>query len=190
MMMRVLWKAMLLSAFAAPAIGQTPLSLTTTGSPQSQAAKPPAETTAPRPNAAQGAAPSTQPPVTADPNAPASTTVGFPVFPGAQFLAAYDAGKGQRYYIFGATAGYVELVKWYQTQLRDRGDEVFAAPATHMFAQRFREETMAFPPGVTVKDWTYGGSKGYPNPKLGAQPARFPSIIMIVPPLPPEPTAR
>ena len=24
---------------------------------------------------------------------------------------------------------------------------------------RFREETMAFPPGVTVKDWTWGGSR-------------------------------
>jgi hypothetical protein len=47
---------------------------------------------------------------------------------------------------------------------------------------RFREETMAFPPGVTVKDWTWGGSQGYPNPKLGGQPARFPTIIMIVPP--------
>ena len=40
---------------------------------------------------------------------------------------------------------------------------------------RFREETMAFPPGVTIKDWTSGGSPGYPNPKPGAQPARFPT---------------
>ena len=45
---------------------------------------------------------------------------------------------------------------------------------------------MAFPPGVTVKDWTWGGSQGYPNPKLGAQPQRFPTIIMIVPPPPPH----
>jgi hypothetical protein len=41
---------------------------------------------------------------------------------------------------------------------------------------------MAFPPGVTIKDFTTGGSPGYANPKAGAQPARFPSIIMIVPP--------
>jgi hypothetical protein len=43
---------------------------------------------------------------------------------------------------------------------------------------------MAFPPGVTVKDWTWGGSQGYLNPKLGGQPTRFPTIIMIVPPQP------
>ena len=47
---------------------------------------------------------------------------------------------------------------------------------------RFRDETMAFPPGVTIKDWTWGGSQGYPNPKPAAQPARFPTVIMIVPP--------
>ena len=49
---------------------------------------------------------------------------------------------------------------------------------------------MAFPPGVTVKDWTWGGSQGYPNPKLGAQPARYPTIIMIVPPPPARPRRR
>ena len=40
---------------------------------------------------------------------------------------------------------------------------------------RFREETMAFPPSVTVKDYTWGGSAGYLNPKRGAQPQRFPT---------------
>jgi hypothetical protein len=49
---------------------------------------------------------------------------------------------------------------------------------------------MAFPPGVTVKDWTWGGSQGYPNPKHGAQPARFPTIIMIVPAPPAAPAQR
>jgi len=47
---------------------------------------------------------------------------------------------------------------------------------------RFREETMAFPPGVTIKDYTWNGSPGYLNPKKNGQPARFPSIIQIVPP--------
>jgi hypothetical protein len=46
---------------------------------------------------------------------------------------------------------------------------------------RFREETMAFPPSVTVKDYTWGGSQGYLNPKRGAKPARFVTIIQIVP---------
>jgi hypothetical protein len=46
---------------------------------------------------------------------------------------------------------------------------------------RYREETMAFPPGVTVKDYTWGGSQGYINPKRGAQPDRFPTIVQLVP---------
>jgi hypothetical protein len=108
------------------------------------------------------------------------------VYPGAQFLGSYDAGRGQRYYLFGATASFAELVGYYRTQTGERGDLVFKDPPTHMFTggtlARYREETMAFPPSVTVKDWTSGGSAGYPNPKLGAQPQRFPTVIMIVPP--------
>jgi hypothetical protein len=49
---------------------------------------------------------------------------------------------------------------------------------------RFREQTMAFPPSVTVKDYTWGGLQGYLNPKAGANPARYRTIIQIVP-LPP-----
>ena len=42
--------------------------------------------------------------------------------------------------------------------LKDRGELVFDAPAMHMFdTGRFREEAMAFPPSVTVKDYTWGG---------------------------------
>jgi len=37
---------------------------------------------------------------------------------------------------------------------------------------------------VTVKDYTRGGGKGYLNPKRGAQPTRFKTIIMIVPVVP------
>ena len=35
---------------------------------------------------------------------------------------------------------------------------------------RFREEAMAFPPSVTVKDYTWGGKGGYLNPIRGGQP--------------------
>ena len=109
----------------------------------------------------------------------------FPVYPSAQFLSAYDAGRGQRYLLYGTTASFAEMVAYYRTQLSDKGDLVFREPPTHVFeVGRFREETMAFPPGVTVKDWTWGGSQGYPNPKPGAQPARYPTILMIVPPPP------
>ena len=104
------------------------------------------------------------------------------MYPTAQFLASYEAGRGQRYYMFGTTASFADIVSYYRSQLMDGGDVVFKEPPTHMFdVGRFREETMAFPPGVTVKDWTWGGSAGYPNPAPGGQPARFPTIIMIVP---------
>ena len=84
------------------------------------------------------------------------------------------------------------MVGYYRTLLKERGNQVFEEPPTHMFeVGRFREETMAFPPGVTIKDWSWGGSAGYPNPKAGAQPARFPTIIMIVPaPTAPTPNRR
>jgi len=125
------------------------------------------------------------PAASSDPVAPRPEEVYFPVYPMAQFLAAYDAGRSQRYLLYGTTATFAELVAWYRVQLNEKGDQVFREPPTHVFEiGRFREETMAFPPGVTVKDWTWGGSQGYPNSKPGAQPARYPTIIMIVPPPP------
>ena len=52
---------------------------------------------------------------------------------------------------------------------------LFETPPTHQFEiGRFRDETMAFPPSVTIKDYTWGGSAGYPNPKRGAQPRALP----------------
>ena len=108
--------------------------------------------------------------------------LGAPIFTGAQFLASYDAGQGQRYYLFGTTGSFAEVVAFYRTALRNRGDVVFEEPATHMFEiGRFREESMAFPPGVTVKDYTWGNLKGYANPKPGGQPERFPTVIQMVP---------
>jgi hypothetical protein len=122
-----------------------------------------------------------------DASAPSASEVGFPIYPAAQFLASYDAGRGQRYYIYGATAPFADVVTYYRTQLDERGSLVFKEPPTHMFeVGRFRDETMAFPPGVTVKDWTWGGSAGYLNPKPKSQPQRFPTIVMIVPPGPQE----
>jgi large subunit ribosomal protein L6 len=41
-----------------------------------------------------------------------------------------------------------------------------------------------FPPGVTIKDFESDVSKGYPNPKAGVQPERFPTVIQIVPVVP------
>lgn len=108
--------------------------------------------------------------------------LGFPLYPSAQFITSYDAGRGQRYYLFGSDVPFAGLVKYYQSALKNKGTLVFEAPATHIFEiGRFREETMAFPPGVTIKDYTWNGSPGYLNPKTGGEPARFVSIIQIVP---------
>lgn len=117
------------------------------------------------------------------PRLPNEASLGLPIYPSAQYLTSYDAGQGQRYYLFGSNAGFAELVAYYKNLLRDKGELVFDAPPTHMFeVGRFREEEMAFPPGVTIKDYTWNGSTGFPNPTPNALPARFRSIIQIVPP--------
>ena len=104
------------------------------------------------------------------------------MYPSAVFLTSYDAGRGQRFYIFGAAVPYPDLVNYYKTVLKQKGDELFEAPPTHFFETgRYREESMAFAPSVTIKDFTYGGSAGYPNPKKGGTPDRFPTVIQIVP---------
>jgi hypothetical protein len=109
--------------------------------------------------------------------------LGAPIYPSAVFLTSYDAGRGQRFYIFGATVPFADLVGYYKTVLKTKGDELFEAPPTHQFeTARFRDESMAFAPSVTIKDYTFGGSAGYPNPKKDGTPVRFPTVIQIVPP--------
>ncbi len=155
-----------------------------TPAPQRPAAPPPPAT---KPGAPPTAAPATPPVTTPRPEKPAEAppseaVLGVPVYPGAQFIASYDAGRGQRYYIFGTTAAFVDLVGYYKTVLKRNGNMVFDVPATHTFeVGRFRDETMAFPPGVTVKDYQTEVSAGFPNPKPGGTPARFPTLIQIVP---------
>jgi hypothetical protein len=117
-----------------------------------------------------------------DEPAPTEAVLGAPVYPNAQFLRSYDAGRGQRFYLFGAQASFVEIVNYYRTILKQRGELVFERPGTHMFeTMRFREELMAFPPGVTVKDYAGTGSAGFPNPRPGGEPERFATVIQIVP---------
>ena len=147
-------------------------------------ANPPRPAPAPPQTAAPPVAPTPAPPAAPVPSddTPSEVTLGFPVYPNAQFIASYDAGRGQRYYLFGTELRFVDMVKYYQSALKNRGTLVFDAPATHVFEiGRFREETMAFPPGVTIKDYTWNNSAGYLNPKRNGQPARFPTIIQIVP---------
>ena len=114
--------------------------------------------------------------------APTDASLGLPIFPSAEFIASYDAGRGQRYYLFGTNNSFAQIVEYYKTVLKQRGELVYDEPPVHMFeVGRFREETMAFPPGIAVKDYGWAGSAGYLNPKRGAEPARFKTIIQIVP---------
>ncbi len=173
------YAAMAITAvLSSPASGQTPQPFPRPGAtpaPQTSAPSAPPARPAPAPPAAQPQSP-------VAPGEPTTATLGFAIYPAAQFVTSYDAGRGQRYFIFGTTAAFADVVTYYRTQLKERGTLVYEEPPTHMFeVGRFRDDTMAFPPGVTVKDWTWAGSQGYPNPKPAAQPAHFPTIIMFVP---------
>jgi hypothetical protein len=113
---------------------------------------------------------------------PTERVLGVTVYPGAVFLTSYEAGKGQRFYLYGSTAGYTELLAYYRTLLKQRGTTVFDNPPTHIFeVGKYDENAMAFPPSVTIKDYTSGGNGGYLNPKPGQSPERFPTVIQIVP---------
>ena len=182
-MVRV-WIIGLLLIASVSAQAQTPRPFPGTAPPA------PAAAPAPRPAAPAAQVPAAQQPP-ANAGDPTAATLGFPIFPSAQFIASYDAGRGQRYYLFGSTTPFAELVTYYRAQLKERGALVFEEPPTHMFeVGRFRDETMAFPPGVTIKDWTWGGSQGYPNPRRGVEPLRFPTVIMVVPAPPAAAPAR
>jgi hypothetical protein len=146
----------------------------------------------PRPGEPKPASPS-QPPAVAPPapstpaqpvssDAPTEAMLGVPVYPGSEFIASYDAGRGQRYYVFGTNAGFADIVNYYKNVLRQKGELVYEEPLIHQFdIGKYREDTMAFPPSVTVKDYTWGGSAGYLNPRRGKSPDRYKTIIQIVP---------
>ena len=158
-------------ALAAPPQGQpVPQPFPRPGSPPVQA---------PPTRPAQPSSPATTPAADA---APTEAMLGVPIYPGAQFITSYDAGRDQRYYLFGSAGSFVDLVAYYRTLLKQKGDLVYDVPATHEFdVGRFDDKTMAFPPGVTIKDFQSDVSEGFPNPKPGGRPARFPTIIQIVP---------
>jgi hypothetical protein len=141
--------------------------------------------------AAQAAPPAARPAATPSPlvaalfpeEAPPSEAVlGVTVYPTAQFLGSYDAGRGQRFYLYGTTAGFSEMVAYYRTLLKQKGSAIFDTPPVYIFETgKYDDNTMAFPPSVTVKDYTADGNGGYLNPRPGASPERFPTILQIVP---------
>ena len=173
----MLLAALAVSALLAPSTQQLPVP-----QPFPRPAPQPAQPAAQPPPATPPAAPPQRPASRRPEAQPTEATLGIRIYPGAQFIASYNAGRGQRYYVFGSDKSFVELVSYYRIALKQMGELVFDVPATHEFdVDKFDEDTMAFPPGVTIKDFQSDISRGYPNPKPGGQPARFPTIIQIVP---------
>lgn len=107
---------------------------------------------------------------------------GTPVYPSAEFIDSYDAGLGQRYYLYGSNAPYADVVTYYKNTLKNGGREIYKAPAMQQFdLGKFQDDAMAFPPSVVVKDYTWNGSAGY-LAAVGTTEKRYRTIIQIVPP--------
>ena len=168
---------LLVHAFVIAMLAQTPQPFPKPGAPRPAAPAAPPVSQAVQPPRQPAPGPNDVPPT--------EVMLGVSIYPGAEFVGSFDAGKGQRYYLFGSNTSFLELVNYYKTTLKQKGELIFEEPAIHQFdIGKYKEETMAFPPSVTVKDYTWGGSAGYLNPKRGKQPARFKTIIQIVPALP------
>jgi hypothetical protein len=173
-------------ACAAPMSAQTPQPFPRPGdrtTPQRPPDTPPVRAPLPPGVPAEEPPAPQQPAAAISQQAPTEAMLGVPVYPAARFITSYDAGRGQRYYLFGSNASFAELVQYYRNVLRSRGTLVYPEPPVYMFeVGRFRDDAVAFPPGVTIKDYTWGGSQGYLVPFPGSNPPRYPTIIQIVPP--------
>lgn len=130
---------------------------------------------APRTPVAEGAAARA-----ADAAAPTEAALGVPVYPSAVYITSYDAGRGQRFHLFGAGIPFADMVRYYSVVLRERGRRVYDAPPIHQFeTARFRDREMDFRPSVTIKDYAWNGGAGYLAPGQGTEPAIFPTVIQI-----------
>jgi hypothetical protein len=106
---------------------------------------------------------------------------GIAIYPAAELLESYDAGQGQRYFIFGTAASFLDVVTYYRTALKNGGRELFKTPGMQQFdLGRYQEQSMAYPPSVVVKDYVWNGSTGYLH-VTGRTEKRYPTIIQIVP---------
>lgn len=160
---------------------------TPTSPPPPKPADPAGTTGAPRTNP-----PPANPPQASTPQTPAARTPAQPsagtnpasqyAYPGAESLDSFDAGRGQRFYLFGTNAPFADILLFYKNLLKTGGRELFKTPAMQQFdLGKFEEDTMAFPPSVVVKDYTWENSAGYLFVS-GTTEKRFRTIIQIVPP--------
>ena len=94
-----------------------------------------------QPPAAQPAPPVPSPPAagTAD-----AAVAGLPLFPQGQFLDSFDAGQGQRYYLYGTNAPFEEVAAHFRATLMSGGRQLYRTPAVHQFdLGRFDDQRMA-----------------------------------------------
>ena len=116
---------------------------------------------------------------------PTEATLGAPLYPTAEFLESFDAGRGQRYYLFGTNAAFAEIVGYYKTVMKNGGRTILEAPAMQQWdLAKFQDQTMAYPPSVVVKDYATSGSGGYLFVD-GTKEKRFKTVIQIVPAIAP-----
>jgi hypothetical protein len=106
-----------------------------------------------------------------------------PVYPTAEYLESFDAGAGQRYYLYGTNLPYADLVAYYRTALKNGGRELYKTPGMWQFDLGRFQDNMAYPPSIVVKDYFSENSPGYLFVN-GTTETRYRSIIQIVPPGP------
>ena len=112
------------------------------------------------------------------------------MYPTAEFIDGFDAGSGQRYYIYGTDMPFEDIVAYYRNVLKNGGRELFREPPTRQFdLGRYQEETMAYPEtfaqrnGQRImwnKDYSWNGGSGY-LAVSGTTEKRYRTIIQIVP---------
>ena len=152
----VLTVALLTTVFtgAAAAQAQSPVPRPFPGGRTPPAPSQPAPAPPPAPPASTP--PSAAPPASAAPGTqevagPEPALSGLPLFPSAEFLTSYDAGQGQRYYLYGTSAPFEEVLAHFRSALRSSGRQLYRAPAIQQFdLGRFDDNQMAFPPSGTI----------------------------------------
>jgi hypothetical protein len=189
--MKILWTFFAASVFGASSLfAQTPQGpLVPQPFPGTSPARPneapPSQPPAQPPGPPPAPVPAAPPPVPAveipAPTQPVQAPQGLPVYPTAEFIDGFDAGSGQRYYLYGTDMPFDEIVAYYRNVLKNGGRELFREPPTRQFdLGRYQENTMAYPPSVVVKDYTWNGGTGY-LAVSGTTEKRYRTIIQIVP---------
>jgi hypothetical protein len=156
---------------------------------------PPVQTPPPRPSPMPLPKGATQPTPTSKPAADAAKPASGPLdlasidarlagisgYPGAEFLATYDAGTNQKLFMFGTNEPYEAVLAFYKTQFKKSGEEVSRQPRIQQFdLAGYNSGTMSQRPSVIVKDYTLPDPAGYLHVS-GTTERRYKTVIEIIP---------